>query len=239
MKGDEIYGRKRKQVIMCWTLRLRRTRGNSGVVWKRGYVLGRRAGGDENFDDDAGRHGKEWGKKFGVDRDLSQCLAPPPAPPSFTYLFTVSLNLDATGPPSRIQEAAGLNTISKPSPSHLPLDPGTDLNILTVEPLAAGRVEGPAINASLLPGLAYPSQNAAGTFALPSLLLRGKSDDNETDILISGERIGVGRDGDQWVRLVSFPLRIESVAFDAGFGNCLRKVLICVCCVADYDWGQV
>lgn len=88
---------------------------------------------------------------------------------------------------------------------------GTDPPFLTVEPLAAGRTDGPALNATLLPGLAYPSQNAAGTFALPSLLIRGKSDDNATDVLISGERIGVGKDGDQWARLVSLPLRSSGV----------------------------
>ena len=102
---------------------------------------------------------------------------PATLPFNVTYLFTAHLNLGAPADPIPI--------------------PGS---VRVLEPITNGTVTGPAINATLFPGLALPAITNNQTLQVPIIELYGVTDDG---VPLRLHEEGVGSPSGQMTRIVS------------------------------------
>lgn len=116
----------------------------------------------------------------------ARSAVPSNLPFNFTYAFTAVLQLGAPVPPVTI--------------------PG---GILIAEPIKSGRVTGPAVNATILGGIAHPSLYDNKTLQVPSIDFYGVTDDGTS---FFGHDGGVGSNAAQINRVVS-------QVFLCGFGE--------------------
>ena len=76
------------------------------------------------------------------------------------------------------------------------------IGVSIVEPIENGTVAGPALNGTILPGIAIPTATKDETFQFPFVVVYGSSNDKSTNFVV--QEIGVGPSGNQWTRIVCF-----------------------------------
>lgn len=79
-----------------------------------------------------------------------------------------------------------------------------------VEPLAKGTIVGPALNATISGGLAYPTATSNQSLQFPNVVIYGTANDNTTNFLV--QETGVGTGNNQFTRLVSSLYRLATLS---------------------------
>lgn len=105
-----------------------------------------------------------------------------PLPFNLTYLFTVHLSLGKPLPPIAIPDG-----------------------VVVTEPIINGTVTGPALNATILGGVATPSVYSNGTIQVPVIQAWGLTSDGVSFLI---NEAGTGMPKGQITRIVCFPLKL-------------------------------